>query len=64
MIRIVPGYWATKTDANTLDTFQAYEQGYLGTFINNRPYFFNTTSEPTGKRELAFTVMRNLPVWR
>ncbi|KAA8569682.1 hypothetical protein EYC84_001276 [Monilinia fructicola] len=47
--RIVSAYYVTKTNANTLDTFKAVEQGNLGALISNTPYFFYPPVEPTGK---------------
>ncbi|EHK97273.1 putative L-asparaginase 4 [Glarea lozoyensis 74030] len=47
--RIVSAYYVTKTNANTMDTFKAYEQGNLGTLISNTPYFFYPPVTPTGK---------------
>lgn len=32
--RIGSAYYTTKTNSRTLDTFKAYEQGYLGTFVD------------------------------
>ncbi|KAB8295326.1 hypothetical protein EYC80_007228 [Monilinia laxa] len=47
--RIVSAYYVTKTNANTMDTFKAVEQGNLGALISNTPYFFYPPVEPTGK---------------
>jgi L-asparaginase len=47
--RIVSAYYVTKTNANTMDTFKAYEQGNLGSLISNTPYFFYPPVTPTGK---------------
>jgi L-asparaginase len=47
--RIVSAYYVTKTNANTMDTFKAYEQGNLGSLISNIPYFFYPPVTPTGK---------------
>lgn len=47
--RIASGYFTTKTNANSLDTFKAYEQGYLGFFIDIEPIFYSTPSTPLGK---------------
>jgi len=46
--RIASGFWTTKTNANTLDTFKAEEQGYLGTFINNDVEFYYPPARPEG----------------
>lgn len=47
--RIASAYYLTKTNANSLDTFKAIEQGYLGTFIDIEPIFFYSPATPTGK---------------
>lgn len=46
--RIASGFWTTKTNANTLDTFKATEQGYLGTFINNDIEYYYPPARPEG----------------
>ncbi|KAM5352973.1 hypothetical protein ACJ41O_005695 [Fusarium nematophilum] len=59
--RIASARYTVKTNANSLDTFKAEEQGYLGAFENIHPIFwypatrplghhyFNITSRPTDK---------------
>ncbi|KAH7064979.1 L-asparaginase [Macrophomina phaseolina] len=42
--RIGNPFYTTKNSANSLDTFYATEQGQLGFFINQVPYFFYTSS--------------------
>ena len=37
--RIGSARFATKTNANTLDTFQGHDAGYLGTLVDQNPYF-------------------------
>ncbi len=46
--RINSAFWATKTNANTVDTFKAVEQGFLGTFLNNDVEFFFPPVRPNG----------------
>lgn len=46
--RIASGFWTTKSNANTLDTFKATEQGYLGTFINNDIEYYYPPARPIG----------------
>lgn len=46
--RIASGFWTTKSNANTLDTFKATEQGYLGTFINNDIEYYYPPTRPNG----------------
>ncbi|KAJ5227239.1 uncharacterized protein N7469_007245 [Penicillium citrinum] len=47
--RIVSAFFATKTNANTMDTFKAYEQGSLGMIVSNKPYFYYPAVEPNAK---------------
>lgn len=37
--RIVAARYGTKTNANTLDSFQGRDAGYLGTLVDQMPYF-------------------------
>lgn len=46
--RIGSAFYTTKSNANTLDTFRALEQGYLGTFLNNDVEFFYPPTRPYG----------------
>jgi L-asparaginase len=46
--RIASGFYTTKMNANTVDTFRATEQGYLGAFVNNDVQFFYQPSRPIG----------------
>lgn len=47
--RIASAYYTTKTNANTLETFQAHEQGFQGVFIDIHPIFYYAPSTPVGK---------------
>lgn len=47
--RIVSAWFASKTNANAMDTFKAYEAGFLGEFINVKPVFYYAPSAPVGK---------------
>lgn len=47
--RIVSAFFATKTQANTMDTFKAYEMGNLGTLVSDKPYFFYPAVQPNAK---------------
>ncbi|KAF4304447.1 putative l-asparaginase protein [Botryosphaeria dothidea] len=47
--RIGNPFYTTKNNANSLDTFFATEQGQLGFFINQVPYFFYTSSAVPNK---------------
>ncbi|GIK02157.1 hypothetical protein Aspvir_006202 [Aspergillus viridinutans] len=47
--RIVSAFYASKTNANTMDTFKAVEMGNLGAVVSNKPYFFYPPVMPTGR---------------
>ena len=46
--RIASARYTTKAHANSLDTFKAEEQGYLGAFQNVQPVFYYPPSRPLG----------------
>ncbi|KAK7419620.1 hypothetical protein QQX98_003211 [Neonectria punicea] len=47
--RIGSAYYTTKSNANSLDTFKAYEQGFLGAFEDVLPFFFYPPALPVGR---------------
>jgi L-asparaginase len=47
--RIASAFYATKTNANAVDTFKAVEQGFLGFFIDIKPIFYYAPALPLGK---------------
>jgi len=59
--RIASAYYATKTNANLLDTFKAVEQGYLGYFDNIKPKFYYQPALPIGKAYFDLTSTTVLP---
>lgn len=59
--RIISAYYATKTNANTLDTFRAPEMGNLGELISAQPYFFYPPATPTGKRAFHVQHVQAIP---
>ena len=59
--RINSGFYITKTHAGAVDTFKAVEQGYLGTFLNNRPVFYYEPASPTGKPYFDVSELAELP---
>lgn len=59
--RIVSSYYATKVNANTLDTFKAPEMGNLGYLVSNTPYYFYPPVAPTGKRAIDVTNITAIP---
>lgn len=46
--RVISGYFLKKGNANSLDTFNAIGQGYLGNFVNNQIYYYFPPSKPVG----------------
>jgi len=44
--RICAPRFTTKTNANSLDSFKATEQGYLGVFVNSQPVFYYPPCRP------------------
>ncbi|GKT59677.1 L-asparaginase [Colletotrichum tofieldiae] len=46
--RIGSAFYATKTHSNSLDTFKAVEQGYLGFFLDIKPVFYYPPVLPLG----------------
>ncbi|KAK2630261.1 hypothetical protein QTJ16_001081 [Diplocarpon rosae] len=59
--RIVSAYYVTKTNANTLDAFVAYEQGSLGSLVSNKPYYYYPPVSPTGKRAYDISSITAIP---
>lgn len=59
--RIASGYYTTKSHANSLDTFRAVEQGFLGFFINIKPIFYYPPSLPIGKPYFDVSKTTSLP---
>lgn len=45
--QISSGYYITKTNANSLDTFNV-RQGYLGNFVNNEIHYYYPPAKPIG----------------
>lgn len=46
---IVSAYYATKTNGNTVSTFQSIDQDYLAQFMSGQPYYFYGPSLPKGR---------------
>lgn len=46
--RIGSGFYITKSNANSLDTFKLAGQGYLGNFVNNEVHYYYPPSKPLG----------------
>ncbi|KAJ9155387.1 L-asparaginase [Pleurostoma richardsiae] len=59
--RIASAWYTTKTNANAVDTFKAYEMGFLGFFIDIKPIFYYQPSLPIGKQYFDVTNTTELP---
>ncbi|KAI3400999.1 hypothetical protein diail_704 [Diaporthe ilicicola] len=59
--RIASAWYATKTNANDVDTFKAYEAGFLGTFINIKPIFYFAPAAPVGRAHFDVAGAAELP---
>ncbi|MGL4858693.1 MAG: type II asparaginase [Enterobacteriaceae bacterium] len=59
--RIASGFYVTKTNPTSLDTFKAPEQGYLGTFVNGKPQFWYSAATPTNKPWFDIQGLQQLP---
>ena len=46
--RIGNGFYITKSNANSLDTFKSVGQGYIGNFVNNEIHFYYPAAKPMG----------------
>lgn len=46
---------------NTLDTFKAEEQGYLGGFLSFEPFFYYPASKPTFKHTFNISAVEVMP---
>lgn len=59
--RIVSAWFASKTNANAMDTFKAYEEGFLGVFVNVKPVFYYAPALPVGKTYFDVAETKSLP---
>ncbi|CAH6718422.1 L-asparaginase 1 [[Candida] jaroonii] len=59
--RIISGYFLKKSNANSLDTFNAIGQGYLGNFVNNQICYYFPPSKPMGVSHLVIDSDFKLP---
>ncbi|KAI5963972.1 hypothetical protein CANMA_003569 [Candida margitis] len=46
--RIGAGYYITKSNANSLDTFKTVGQGYIGNFVNDEVRYYFPSAKPLG----------------
>ncbi|KAK6198529.1 Asparaginase/glutaminase [Scheffersomyces amazonensis] len=54
--RIGSGYYITKSNANSLDTFKSIGQGYVGNFVNNEIHYYFPPAKPLGLTYFNITV--------
>lgn len=59
--RIASAFYTSKTNANSLDTFRATEQGFLGVMINIKPQWYTTPSLPLHRPYFNVTDKHDLP---
>lgn len=59
--RIASGFYITKTNSTTNDTFKAYEQGYLGVFTSGVPRFYYAPALPVQKTFFDVSKLESLP---
>ncbi|EGW33725.1 uncharacterized protein SPAPADRAFT_59088 [Spathaspora passalidarum NRRL Y-27907] len=61
--RIGSGFYITKSNANSLDTFKSIGQGYVGNFVNNEIHYYYPPSKPLGLTyfHLDATKTKSLP---
>jgi L-asparaginase len=59
--RIGSAYYTSKTNSNSLDTFQAVDTGFLGNFVDVVPRFFYTPALATGKPFFDVSKTTTLP---
>lgn len=59
--RIGSAFYTRKTHSNSLDTFQATEQGYLGFFYNTMPKFYYPPVLPIGRRYFNISQAVEIP---
>ncbi|PKF60197.1 L-asparaginase [Psychromonas sp. psych-6C06] len=54
-------YYTSKTNSTSLDTFKAYDQGFLGTFAGGVPKFYFDAAQATGKPSFDISKIETLP---
>ncbi|KAH0425124.1 l-asparaginase [Colletotrichum camelliae] len=59
--RIGSAFYTTKTHSNSLDTFKAVEQGYLGFFLDIKPIFYYPAVLPYGRVYFNVSEATELP---
>lgn len=59
--RISSAMYVSKTNTQSLDTFQAAEQGHLGLMVGTKPYFYFTPASAPGKPYFDVSKTESLP---
>ncbi|GAA5992157.1 hypothetical protein JCM10908_001794 [Rhodotorula pacifica] len=59
--RIVEALYVTKTHANTVDTFKAYEEGNVGMLLSTKPFYYHAPAKPTFKKVYDISNVTALP---
>ncbi|GKX55553.1 L-asparaginase 2 [Leminorella grimontii] len=59
--RIGSAFYTTKTNSTTIDTFKAYEPGYLGVFVSGKPKFYYTPAKPVDSAFFDVSKLDSLP---
>ncbi|KAK1969286.1 L-asparaginase [Colletotrichum eremochloae] len=59
--RIGSAFYTTKTHSNSLDTFKAVEQGYLGYFLDIKPVFYYPAALPLGHHYFNVSAAAEMP---
>ncbi|KAI0179777.1 L-asparaginase [Hypoxylon sp. FL1284] len=59
--RVASAFYTTKTNANSLDTFRAVEQGFLGFFVDIKPKFYYAPALPRGRPYFDVANATSLP---
>lgn len=57
--KIGSGYYITKSDANSLDSFKSLGHGYLGNFVNNEVHYYFPPVHPTGRMSFKTSLFDN-----
>ena len=57
--QISAGYYITKTNANSLDSFNV-RQGYLGNFVNNEIHYYYPPAKPIGCHKFKLNISDSL----
>lgn len=60
--RIIAARNVTKTHTTALDAFKSHENGYLGTIVNGKPYYYNNVVQPhTTETPFDISNVKKLP---